>query len=247
MSPLTDFFFLSLIGLFAVPDLQNLNGCLVTVQNVPSVSIDLWFLMDFGSIYHDDLYAYPLLVLDDGRIALYKQGMGLLRSYDPATGTLTTVSKMEMEHSRSVGIYTGSTVAFYLYTVHSRGVSRCAPGCRVMRGSFYLYTAHLHGASRCAPGCRAMSSGFFYTLRTSVRRRGVYRDSRPRGCFRIAMTPVVFFSLMQAMCQNLYMCVWVGVGVGWGRECYMPRLVLAVLRLVFLGAASFYKDSMLTS
>uniref|UniRef100_A0A0A9CA61 F-box associated domain-containing protein n=1 Tax=Arundo donax TaxID=35708 RepID=A0A0A9CA61_ARUDO len=71
--------------------LANLNSCLVTVHNFRGISIDLWFLMDCNrglwvknysisvQLQHDDLYlneAYPLLVLDDGRIVLYIPEMG---------------------------------------------------------------------------------------------------------------------------------------------------------------------------
>lgn len=78
----------------------NLSGCLVTVHNIFDYSIDLWFLMDVESgiwvkkysvgIQHAGMFshrdAYPLLVLDGGRIVFYKPMHCYVR-YDPETGT----------------------------------------------------------------------------------------------------------------------------------------------------------------
>ncbi|KAL6662145.1 hypothetical protein ACP70R_000004 [Stipagrostis hirtigluma subsp. patula] len=104
--------------------LANLNSCLVTVHYFRRISIDLWFLMDFErgiwvknysvNVQHEDPLtfdvAYPLLILDDGRIVFYKHGSNLLQSYDPNTDTY---SKVEIRNgiSSGIGIYTGSLLS----------------------------------------------------------------------------------------------------------------------------------------
>lgn len=106
--------------------LAAMNGCLVSVhrhnrfKNDPS--IDLWFLEDMDvdkaglwtkrysircATYNCRGYAssdsYPLLVLDDGRIAMWDEGSAhALRAYDPITSsrddlaTLTNCSSMSV-------------------------------------------------------------------------------------------------------------------------------------------------------
>jgi hypothetical protein len=52
-----------------------------------------------------------LLVLDDGRIAIFEQINRVLQCYDPTTGSLTNVldmMDMGIGVSQSIGVYTGS-------------------------------------------------------------------------------------------------------------------------------------------
>ncbi|KAL6875687.1 hypothetical protein ACP4OV_013200 [Aristida adscensionis] len=107
-------------------DLQiaNMNSCLVTVHYFRRISIDLWFLMDFDkgiwvknhsvSVQHEDPrtfdVAFPLLVLNDGRIVFYKRGSSFLQSYDPKTDMYTKV-KIKDGISSGISIYTGSLLS----------------------------------------------------------------------------------------------------------------------------------------
>ncbi|CAL5066598.1 unnamed protein product [Urochloa decumbens] len=101
--------------------LCDLNGCLVTVHNIHNTSMDLWFLLDFKKglwvkkysmpPFVADLFVFPLLVLDDGRM-FFRRGMRIIDCYDLRTGVYTSLLEFEAgTHSRSVGIYTGSLLS----------------------------------------------------------------------------------------------------------------------------------------
>jgi hypothetical protein len=80
--------------------------------------MDLWFLTDFENAIWEKKYyflppiahlgVHPFLVLHDGRIVFSHAG-GLLKSYDPKTGTYADA--LEVRDSRSIGIYTGSLLS----------------------------------------------------------------------------------------------------------------------------------------
>ncbi|KAL6639666.1 hypothetical protein ACP70R_023396 [Stipagrostis hirtigluma subsp. patula] len=100
--------------------LGNLNGPLVVVHGtVPYV--DLWFLIDFeeGSWvkqysihferYGDIEHVHPVSVLEDGRIVIYIERMGLLQIYDPKTCTFIDVVKGR--RLSGVIMYTGNLLS----------------------------------------------------------------------------------------------------------------------------------------
>jgi outer membrane protein assembly factor BamB len=98
--------------------LAELDGSLVTVNNIHYSSMDLWFLTDFENAIWEkkytipqqlaQLFVYPFLILDDGRI-FFSNGNGFLRSYDPKTGTYA--GALEARDYGSCGIYTGSLLS----------------------------------------------------------------------------------------------------------------------------------------
>ncbi|XP_047090698.1 F-box/kelch-repeat protein At3g23880-like isoform X1 [Lolium rigidum] len=98
--------------------LAELDFSLVTVHNNHNISMDLWFLTDFENAIWEKKYyflppiahlgVHPFLVLHDGRI-LFSHAGGLLKSYDPKTGTYADA--LEVRDSRSIGIYTGSLLS----------------------------------------------------------------------------------------------------------------------------------------
>jgi F-box interacting protein len=98
--------------------LAELDGSLLTVQNIHYISIDLWLLTDVeNGIWEKkynipshvaQLFVYPFLVLSDGRI-LFSHGEKYVTTYDPKTGTY--VYALEVKDSRSIGIYTGSLLS----------------------------------------------------------------------------------------------------------------------------------------
>ncbi|XP_062181774.1 F-box/kelch-repeat protein At3g23880-like [Phragmites australis] len=100
--------------------LANLNGSLAVVHG-PAPYTDIWILMDFQkglwvkqySIHierQEDLYAvHPLLVLDDGRIVIHREGKGLLQIHDPRTNTSTNL--VEKRHCDAISIYAGNLMS----------------------------------------------------------------------------------------------------------------------------------------
>ncbi|TVU41353.1 hypothetical protein EJB05_14860 [Eragrostis curvula] len=102
--------------------LTNLNGSLVIVD-LPSPSMDLWYLLDFDkglwfkqySIQIEDydrilLQSFcPLIVLDDGRIVIHVGGSEMLEIYDPRTNKLSTVA--ETGGSCAVSVYAGTLLS----------------------------------------------------------------------------------------------------------------------------------------
>lgn len=95
--------------------LAELNGCLVTVHNVHSVSMDLLFLTDIENCiwvkkysmpsHVAEMHVHPFLISDDERI-LFKHGTRYLKGYDPRNGTYADA--LEVRDSRSIAIYTGT-------------------------------------------------------------------------------------------------------------------------------------------
>jgi F-box interacting protein len=79
--------------------LAAMDGCLVTVHHngnrYEDCSMDLWFFVDMDadkglwtkrfSICRASWTSHPLLLLDDGRIAVYEERAQVLRVYDPRT------------------------------------------------------------------------------------------------------------------------------------------------------------------
>lgn len=107
------------VGILSI---TNLNGSLVAAQVHHSLpqSMDLWFLMDLekglwvkkytvGYYRREDLFSYPLLVLDDERIVFVMQLTGLLQIYDPKTETYTDL--WQLEDFKSMCIYTGNLLS----------------------------------------------------------------------------------------------------------------------------------------
>lgn len=109
-------------GAVGILSITNLNGYLVVVQFHHSLhqSMDLWFLMDhekglwvkkYSIDYYrrEDLFSYPLLVLDDERIVFVMQLTGLLQVYDPKIETYTDL--WQLEDFNSMCIYTGNLLS----------------------------------------------------------------------------------------------------------------------------------------
>ncbi|KAJ1298773.1 hypothetical protein BS78_01G479600 [Paspalum vaginatum] len=106
--------------------LVDLNGCLVYVHHdYRFKSIDIWVLADQvtwlrikslrqGSVLQrGEIMVQPLMVLDDGRIALWVAAPnGIVRLYDPRTDSCRDVVSVGKHCSTSVGLYTGSLLGF---------------------------------------------------------------------------------------------------------------------------------------
>ncbi|CAM0884055.1 unnamed protein product [Alopecurus aequalis] len=98
--------------------LAELGGSLVMVNNIHYVSMELWFLTDFENAIWEkkynipshlaQLFVYPLLILQDGRI-LFSHGDRFVMSYDPETGTCADA--FEARDSRFIAVYTGSLLS----------------------------------------------------------------------------------------------------------------------------------------
>ncbi|CAL5079002.1 unnamed protein product [Urochloa decumbens] len=107
--------------------LASVDGCLVTVHHnrCQGCSMDLWFLVDMDvdkGLWTKryslqcagpcEMYAstsnnsYPLLVLDDGRIATWEERTGVVRVYDPRTSKWDDIAALE--NYFSVNIYRGN-------------------------------------------------------------------------------------------------------------------------------------------
>lgn len=107
----------------------TLTGCLVVVHHERHrrrdlrFLMDLWFLMDEGlwvkkyslrMSVRNGLNVHPLLVLDDGNIALvYTEGT-FIRSYDPRTNTIADIA--EIRDCVAVGLFTGSLLRMAIVT-----------------------------------------------------------------------------------------------------------------------------------
>jgi hypothetical protein len=104
--------------------LVNLNGSLVIVH-LPYPCMDLWYLLDSDKglwvrQYSISIKAYycrsllsfiPLIVLDDGRIIIHieRLGMGMLKIYDPKTNKLSSAAETGL--SSAVSVYTGTLLS----------------------------------------------------------------------------------------------------------------------------------------
>jgi len=104
--------------------LVNLNGSLVIVH-VRYPCMDLWCLLDFDKghwvrqhsisikacICHSLLSFTPLIVLDDGRIVIHINGLGLgmFKIYDPKINKVSSV--VETGLSSAVSVYTGTLLS----------------------------------------------------------------------------------------------------------------------------------------
>jgi F-box interacting protein len=98
--------------------LAELDGSLVTVNNIRYSSMELWFLTDFENAIWEKkynippqfarLFVYPFLILDDGRI-FFSNGNGFIQDYDTKTGTYA--GALEARDYGSCGIYTGSLLS----------------------------------------------------------------------------------------------------------------------------------------
>ncbi|KAE8801109.1 Protein IQ-DOMAIN 32 [Hordeum vulgare] len=96
--------------------LVNMNGFLVMVHDSLGCPLDLWFLIDIEkclwdrkysiAFQYENLFAQPLLVLEDGRIAI--GASDLLRIYDPVSESYT---EFQMPGSRLFAIYTGNLLS----------------------------------------------------------------------------------------------------------------------------------------
>ncbi|CAL5079004.1 unnamed protein product [Urochloa decumbens] len=88
--------------------LAAMDGCLVTVHHNhrQNGSMDLWFLVDkelWNKLYSirsaTHCYAlrtsYPLLLLDDGRIVIWDEGVDVLRVYDPRINKWADLATLE--------------------------------------------------------------------------------------------------------------------------------------------------------
>ncbi|KAI5010565.1 hypothetical protein ZWY2020_012702 [Hordeum vulgare] len=96
--------------------LVNMNGFLVMVHDPLGCPLDLWFLIDIEkclwdrkysiAFQYENLFAQPLLVLEDGRIAI--GASDLLRIYDIVSESYT---EFQMAGSRLFAIYTGNLLS----------------------------------------------------------------------------------------------------------------------------------------
>ncbi|KAF7011485.1 hypothetical protein CFC21_025792 [Triticum aestivum] len=119
--------------LFRKLSLVNMNGFLVMVHDPMGYPLDLWFLVDIEKclwdrkysigFQYENLFAQPLLVLDDGRIAIGTSD--LLRIYDPVSESYT---EFQMAGSRLFAIYTGNLLSLKSsFTSEAKHCTTC--GC----------------------------------------------------------------------------------------------------------------------
>ena len=113
--------------------LVNMNGFLVMVHDPMGYPLDLWFLIDIEKclwdrkysigFQYENLFAQPLLVLDDGRIAIGTSD--LLRIYDPVSDSYT---EFQMAGSRLFAMYTGNLLSLKSsFTSEAKHCTTC--GC----------------------------------------------------------------------------------------------------------------------